>query len=189
MHTHWIGERVAYDGSQLHSLFAYMNHGLLGDSLVAWRGSCDVSPRHMVDGEDLRANSAIRSDEMIHFILEKFDCSLLAAVALQRLLATVARECLVELAEPNTHAIELRRQGDYLYLGERKLSVSIATVSPVSALIHFAVNITNSGTPVPTLALEDLKVNPEIFASQVMRMFSQEVASIVDATRKVFGVK
>ncbi len=189
MQTLWIPEEFAYDGSQLHSLFAYMKHGLRGDSLVAWRGSCNVTPEHMVDGEDLRENALIKSDEMVHFILEKFDCSLLAAVSLQRLLATVVRDSIIEIAEAKSSALELRRDGDDLFLDERKLSISIATVSPVSALVHFAVNVTNSGTPVPTLSLEDLLVNPEIFAKLVMEKFAGEVRTIVEATQKVFWVK
>src|SRR5204862_171027 len=97
----------------------------------------------------------------VHFILEKFDCSLLAAVALQRLFASVVRDVLGAMAPA---AAGIRRDGDDLFLGDKKLSISIATVSPVSALVHFAVNVTNEGTPVPTLALADLAVEPRRFA-------------------------
>lgn len=189
MRSKWLDQKLKYDGSQLRSLYAYMNHGLQGDSIIAWRGPCDVTPEHMVDGEDLRAKSEIRGAEMIHFIIEKFDCSLLAAVALQRLLATIVKDVLLEQAGGKTPALELRRDGDDLFAGERKLSISIATVSPVSALIHFAVNVVNAGTPVPTLALEDLGVEANDFADTVMNRFRAEVMTIKDATQKVFWVK
>ena len=42
------------------------------------------------------------------------------------------------------------RKGDDLFLGEGKLSVSIATASPVSTLIHLGVNEDASGAPVTT---------------------------------------
>jgi uncharacterized protein len=186
MQARWFEEPLKYDGSQLRSLFAYLKCGLRGDSITAWRGACDVSGTHMVDGEDLRAGSEIRGADMVHFILEKFDCQLLAAVALQRLLATVVRDVLAEMSPA---AADLRRDGDDLYLGGRKLSISIATVSPVSALVHFAVNVTNEGTPVPTLALADLGVEPRRFAEAVLERFSGEVDSVVAATQKVFWVK
>jgi uncharacterized protein len=189
MQNRWLDESFGYDGSQLRSLFAYMKFGIRGDSLVAWRGPCDVDPKHMVDGEDLRDRAAIRGADMIHFIFEKFDCSLLAAVSLQRLLTTVVRDVLVEIAGEKGLAQELRRDGDDLYLGPRKLSISIATVSPVSALVHFAVNVSNDNTPVPTLSLMDLNVDPQAFAKAVLALFATEVRSIVDATQKVFWVK
>lgn len=189
MKTRWLTASFAYDGSQLRSLYAYMNWELAGDSLIAWRGPCEVKPEHMVDGEDRRAEAIIRGGDMVHFVIEKFDCSLLAAVGLQRLFATVVRDGLVGLAKNQEAATQLRRHGDDLFLEERKLSISIATVSPVSALIHFAVNVTNENTPVPTLSLHDLGVDPEPFGRWVLEQFGREVDSMIEATQKVFGVK
>src|SRR5262249_25609063 len=73
MKIRWIRERTNYDGSQLQSLFAYRQWGILGPSCVAFRGACEVSFDHMVDLEDLRAESAIRGSDMVHFIAEVFD--------------------------------------------------------------------------------------------------------------------
>lgn len=172
-----------YDGSQLVSLRNYLKFGMLGDSVLAWIGACNISVEHMVDGEDLLANAEIRGSEMLHFIIEKFDCDLLSAVSLQRLFASVVKD---EIAAAGT---VLRREGDDLYLEDRKLSISIATVSPMNALIHFAVNISNAGTPVKTLSLEDLKIEPKGFALHVMEKFSAEVGGIVEATQKVRWVR
>lgn len=174
-----------YDGSQLASLRGYLNHGLLGDSIVAWIGACDVTFEHMVDGEDLLQKAKIAGDKMLHFVIEKFDISLFAAVSLQRLLASIVMDCLKE----REAAHELVRQGDDIFLGDRKLSISIATQSPVNSLIHFAVNITNKGTPVKTLSLEDLGVDPRAFAIEIMGRFCAEVESIQQATQKVRWVK
>ncbi len=180
MQTRFLEKEFKYDGTQLRSLFGYLNCGILGDSIIAWVGACDIAFEHMLDGEDLRSQSAIRGDKMLHFIVEKFDVSLFAAVSLQRLLAAMAQNILGSMTD-----ITLRRDGDDLYANTKKLSISIATCSPTSTLIHFAVNVVNSGTPVETISLQELKVNPAQFAKNLMTAFSDEVQTIEQAVRKV----
>lgn len=177
-----LAPEFAYDGTQLRSLFAYLEHGLLGDSAVAWIGACDIDFAHMVDGEDLREQAAIRGGRMLHFIFEIFDRDLFAGVSLQRLFASIAKD-LIEERAPH---VRLRRSGDDLYQGERKLSISIATRSPVSTLVHFAMNVANAGTPVPTCALEeDFGLSAREVAEELLRRVSAEYGSILEATRKV----
>jgi hypothetical protein len=185
----FIKKEFAYDGSQLHSLFAYLGHGVQGDSVASWIGSCSVSKEHMVDGEDLLAGETIAGDKMVHFIIEKFHTPLVAAVALQRLFASICMDIVREFVVDSAVAAQFRREGDDIYFGPGKLSISIATVTPVSAVIHFAVNITNEGTPVRTAALKDFDMPPEEFARKAMKAFSDEVASIDSATTKVRWVK
>ena len=182
MNFRFLDSHEKYDGSQLTSLRNYLTHGLLGDSIVAWVGPCDVSNEHMVDGEDLVQGARIAGSQMLHFIVEKFDVSLFAAVALQRLFAGIVKDQLQK------SAAELVRDGDDIYLGDRKLSISIATQSPTHCLIHFAVNVSNEGTPVKTLALQDLGVDAKALALAVMQAFCSEVDSIHTATRKVRSV-
>ncbi len=185
MQWEWLEQEITYDGSQLHSLYAYLNHKILGDSIVSWAGPCRVDFEHMVDGEDLLSESAIEGSRMLHFIVEKFEVSLFSAVALQRLMASICQDLIYELSQ--TH---LLRSGDDLYLDGKKLSISIATQSPVSSLVHFAVNLSNEGTPVPTLCLGDLGIDSEAdFASTLMERFASEVDSITQATQKVKWVK
>jgi hypothetical protein len=188
MKTYFSPEDIFYDGSQLKSLYGYLHHGILGDSIVGWLGGCEVPKSHMVDGEDLRANSVIKGSSMAHFIVEKFDVDLYAGVALQRLMTAIAIDVLKESAAGGpgaTVATGLRRDGDDIFSGNRKLSISIATLSLASVLIHFAVNIKNEGTPVPTLSLEDLGVSPRAFAENFMTRVAAEADSILLATRKV----
>lgn len=189
MQQKFLESQECYNGSQLVSLRNYLIHGLLGDSVVAWTGACDVSIEHMVDGEDLLENSRICGGEMLHFIIEKFDVSLFAAVTLQRLFAGIVRDQLVHFATNQELAQKLHREGDDLFCDQRKLSISIATQSPVSSLIHFAVNIVNTGTPVPTLSLGDLGVEPKQLAVQCMRKLGAELKEIHQATHKVRWVK
>ncbi|MGE3974595.1 MAG: DUF366 family protein [Bdellovibrionales bacterium] len=189
MKTLWIDQKNIYDGSQLRSLYAYMEHSLLGDSAIAWRGPCQVTD-HMVDGEDKKANAEIRGGDMIHFIVELFDSQLFAAVGIQRLLASLVKDQIVTL-QPRL-AEKIYRDGDDIYLRGttlKKFSISIATQSPVSSLIHFAINVSNDGTPVPTCSLQDFEIEPTVFAKSVLEQFAREMSSVRDATRKVFWVK
>lgn len=187
-----------YDGTQLRSLYAYLEHGVQGDSIIAWQGPCEISFEHMVDGEDLVAQSPIRGGHMLHFIVEKFTTPLFAAVALQRILASLAFDVVQEqLRRSHTAGVgsstlaggHWRRDGDDIYCDERKMSISIATVSPVSALIHFAVNVSNEGTPVATCALGDFGIDAGEFAYELMARFILEVGSMEVATTKVKWVR
>lgn len=185
MKTLFIDKKIAYDGTQLRSLYAYLEHKVLGPSVVAWQGSCSISFDHMVDGEDLLENAVIQGDEMLHFIIEFFDHDLFSGVAIQRLFASIVKDYLNKNSTVFQNGKYLVRSGDDIYLNDQKLSISIATKSPVSTMIHFAMNITNSGTPVKTLSLQDLKLEPKKVATEVMSLFQNEFTDIVTATQKV----
>lgn len=182
----FLKNEFAYDGTQLKPLFAYLDHGLLGNSAVAWVGACDISFDHMVDGEDLREGAAIRGSKMLHFIVEVFDRDLFAGVALQRIMASLAKDLIESKAAAKLGAKRLRREGDDIYLDDRKLSISIATRSGVSTLMHFAMNVENAGTPVPTSALkDDFELSASDVATELLAAFSKEFTSIMQATQKV----
>jgi hypothetical protein len=177
--TKYIDNKIDYDGSQLKPLYGYLNHKLAGDSILAFEGSCDVSLDLMVDLEDLVVNAEFKSDKMLHFFVEIFRTDLVAAVSLQRLLVAIVQNILLRSGH------NLKREGDDLYFNEKKLSVSIASGSSVSVMIHLGLNITNEGTPVPTCSLKDFGLEAKPLALIVMNEFSAEYSSIVEATQKV----
>ncbi len=183
----WIEQEFKYDGSQLKSLFGYIDHSVLGDSICAWEGACDIPFEHMVDGEDLLAQSEIRSAKMLHFIVEKFAISLFAAVLMQRMLAALCLDLLREFVPK--HEAEMERHGDDIFWNDRKLSISIASLSPVSGMVHFAVNTSNENTPVKTCALSDFEIVPRDFAERLMQKFCSEIESSEIATQKVHWLK
>ena len=189
MKAKFLNEPTLYDGSQLRSMQNYLKHELLGDSVIAWIGPCNVSLEHMVDGEDRLAKQVIRGEMMLHFIVELFDSTLLSAVAIQRLLSSLALELLREVSPVDHFVKKLRRDGDDIFCGQQKLSISIATQSPINSLIHFAVNVVNQGTPVPTISLAELKVEPKKFAEDLMSKLCKEVETIKVATQKVMWVR
>jgi hypothetical protein len=180
MKTLFIKDPLQYDGTQLRSLFAYLDHKVQGDSVVAFTGACDISFTHMVDGEDLLEKAEIRGSNMLHFIFEIFDRELVTGVFLQRLFASIVADEIFK-----TTGQKLAREGDDLYWQERKLSISIATRSPVSVMVHFAMNISNQGTPVPTCSLEDFGLNPKIFGETLLLQIAKEYESILVARVKV----
>ena len=189
MKSLFIPREFPYDGSQLRSLFGYLDHGVQGNSIVSWIGLCNIPNDHMIDGEDLLAGETIAGDRMVHFIIERFETQLFGAVALQRLMASIVMDICREHVGDNDVAAQFHRDGDDIFFGPGKLSISIATLTPVSAVIHFAVNITNDGTPVQTAALEDIAFPAEAFAQKVLKRVCDEVAGIEGATTKVRWAK
>ncbi len=91
--------------------------------------------------------------------------------------ATVAVESAAESGDD--------RKGAGAKANEGKLSISIATLTPMSAVIHFALNVSNLGTPVATASLEELGVAPEDYAQLAMARLVAEISSIEAATVKV----
>jgi hypothetical protein len=183
MKSLFLTKKEKYTGQQLEPLRNYLVHKLLGDSVVSWIGACDVSFEHMVDGEDLLAQDKICGDLMLHFVFEIFSQSLATGVFLQRLFASVCKD------EIEQHSgKKLLRKGDDLYWNGKKLSISIAAPSVNSVLVHFALNISNEGTPVKTCSLEDFKIDPKKMALSVMKKFCHEYESILTATQKVRSV-
>ncbi len=184
MKTQWLDQTIAYDGSQLRAHWILRAAGLAGDAVVAFRGPCRVAASEMADLEDLLEGPGIAGDDMVHFVAEVFDDGdLLRAVYRQRLFTALALDTLRDLAP----AADLIRTGDDLFVGTSKLSISIATRSLVSTLMHFAVNVSNAGTPVATASLQDLDVDPEEFATRMLHAVVAEHDSILSARAKVRG--
>jgi len=181
MQARWCDEPIDYDGSQLRAHWLLQRFGVTGDAIAAFRGRCDVRTDEVADLADLDG-PGIRADEMLHFVWESFaDADLLLATHRQRLLAAQVREVVQQFAP----TVEVARTGDDLYVGAGKLSISIATVTPVSALIHFAVNVRPGGAPVSIASLEQLGVDVEPFARAVLDRVVDEQRSIVEARAKV----
>lgn len=135
----------------------------------------------MVDQVDVRANAPIYSPRMLHFLAEHFDGVLETAIMRQRLLAGIACDHVRAMGP----ALRIRRRGDDIWDGERKLSVAIATVSPVSCLIHLGINVRTEGVPVPAAGLEEYGIDPGVLAEAVLRTYGDEMDSAWEARRKV----
>jgi hypothetical protein len=125
---------------------------------------------------------------MLHIIAEFFAGDLHLTVYRQRLLIVTAGELLAQMTDQ-----PVTRRGDDLYLPRAdgtpgKLSVSIATSSATSTLIHTGLNITTEGTPVPTVGLAELGIDAETFATDLLQRYAAELQDIWLARCKVRAV-
>lgn len=184
METKYIDEEVKYIGSQLCPHWIYKNCKLRGDAIVAFCGECEVKLTEMVDIEDVINNEPIYSKSMLSFISEQFGVNLPEGVFRQRLLICTIKELLEEYGH------KIKRSGDDLFYENKKLTVSIATKSITSTLIHTGVNILSEGAPVKASGLKsELGIdNIKEFAIEVMKRYSEEIDDIILAGTKVRGV-
>ena len=184
MKTLYINNDVKYIGSQLSPHWIYKNYKIQGDAIVAFCGECDVKLTEMVDIEDVINNEPIYSKYMLSFITEQFNIELIEGVFRQRLLITCIKEAL------ENRGFSPKRNGDDLFINNKKLSVSIATKSLTSVLIHTGVNILSEGAPIEVSGLDsDLNIKDiKNFALEVMQRYSEEIDDIVLASTKVRGV-
>ncbi|MFB2622841.1 DUF366 family protein [Methanothermobacter sp. THM-2] len=173
-----LEDPILYDGSQIEPAWALSELGIKGSSIITWIGPMDV--KNIVDYEDV--DLEIKSENVLHFIVEHFDeqpSSLRLSYHRQRILVMLLME------ELRGHGFEIRREGDDLYVGSSKLTVSIATASVSSMKIHLGVNIHEKGTPddVDTVGLLDER--PELgmegvvqIAENVAMAYIHEIDSI-----------
>ena len=184
--THFSPDPLPYTGHELRPHFLLSRFGLRGSALAAFRGPCKVQTAELVDWEDRLADDRFEAAEMIHFLGEFFGIGLREGVLIQRLLMAILAEQIQSLLkEPK---VPLRREGDDLWVNARKLSVSIATVSPVSALIHAGINIDASGAPVPAVGLIELGIDPNGLSDRVLEAFAREWEDLSWACAKVRSV-
>ncbi|WP_458454049.1 DUF366 family protein [Methanobrevibacter sp.] len=154
-HKH-IDEIFEYDGSQINPSWAFQEFGIYGSSIITWIGPVNITPDNLKDFADVGLE--IKSNYMVNFICEFFDqqpTNMRIAYLRQRLLVMIFREILT------AHGVVTTREGDDIFVDNRKLSISIASVSLSSAKIHFALNLEDKGTPddVKTIGLYDIKID------------------------------
>jgi len=182
--TYFHQQELAYTGKELHSHFALSKFNIIGDSLVAFVGPCSISGDDLVDMEEALSGQTIYSPKMLHFIAEFFGMDIHRAVLWQRLLVSIAMSSVIEQKK----RIHIERYGDDLYIGDKKLSISVATVSPVSALVHLGMNIDVTGVNFPIIGLQELNMHPEGLALFILEAFAREVEGARLAISKVRGV-
>ena len=174
-----LEEVTAYTGRELRSGWVQSRTGLSGDVAAGFIGPCHVATEDLVDLDDARAGDFIHAASMAHVIVEHPGCSLEAAVLRQRLLVGILCEILGE------KGIRVRRKGDDVFIGPRKLTVSIAAPGPASALIHLGINVDPEGAPVAAIGLGELGVAAPALLGELLERYRDEVESVRYATGKV----
>ena len=184
MKTQLIDKEIKYEGWQLAPHWIYKNFKMQGDAIVAFIGECEVKLTEMVDIEDVINNEPIYSKSMLSFISEQFNIGLVEGVFRQRLLICIIKEALEK------RGFKIFRSGDDLFFEGKKLTVSIATKSVNSILIHTGINIDSTGAPVKASGLiSELKITDiKELAQEILKNYSEEIDDIVLASTKVRGV-
>lgn len=198
MFKHIRAQDIKYDGDQLVSLFNYRISTQVGDSIVAFKGEMDVNKDHMVDIEDVINNDYIYSPRAINFVIELFDITLESTVLYQRAFMQIIANTLklYRFMDVAITPYNVEIDGDDIFittekLPRGKLSVSIATVSRVSGLIHTGINISlNDKVPVLAACLNDMfsEEHQNIFIEIVCSEFCEFVEDIKRCKYKVLGV-
>jgi hypothetical protein len=174
---------VVYTGEQLRPHWIYRTFDILGDAIVSFIGKSEVNLDHMIDIQDVKASSPIYSTRMLHFIIEHFGASIEEIVLRQRLFICIIQNALNEAMGANC----VVRKGDDLYYNDGKLSVSIATISPLSGLIHTGLNIESKDAPVKAAGLlSEMNLNNvNDLALRLMKEYTIEYNQIKNAGYKV----
>ena len=179
-----IEKEIKYEGYQLAPHWIYKNFNIQGDSIVAFCGECEVKLDKMVDIEDVINNEPIYSKYMLSFISEQFNIDIVEGVFRQRLLICIIKEALEK------RGIKVVRSGDDLFVNNKKLTVSIATKSMTSVLIHTGINIDSTNAPIPACGLtNDLGFTDiDNSAKEIMENYANEIDDIILSGTKVRGV-
>ena len=180
----FVKDKISYTGRELSSHWIYKKFNLQGNVLAAFIGPAQVK-EHLVDMLDRKKNKEIRSSLMLHFISEYFDLDLEKTILRQKLFINLLAQEINSAAKK--YVVECR--GDDLYVRDKKLSVAIATLTPISCIFHVGLNIISSGTPVKAIGLRDLSVSPKSLADRVSKLYSCELDSIIIARAKVRAVQ
>lgn len=185
MHTKFIEQKIKYTGLELSPHWIYKKFHLQGDAIVAFCGECEVKLTEMVDIEDVINDEPIYSKSMLNFIVEHFNIGLIEGIFRQRLLISIIKETLESI---HNSPFTIHRNGDDLFINDKKLSVSICTKSLTSVLIHIGINIDPEGAPVDAIGLNSLKISDiNKLAKDIMLRYSQEIDDIILASTKVTG--
>jgi hypothetical protein len=179
MHYRVIESETPYTGRELRGGWVKGVTGLDGDAAVGFVGPCLVPNEDLVDLDDARAGEHIESASMAHVIVEHPGCSLRAGVLRQRMLVTL----LCEMLRDANH--DVRRDGDDVYCGGRKLTVSIAAPSVDATLIHLGINVDPAGAPVPAIGLGEMGVEPRVLLGGLLERYAAEMESCRHAEAKV----
>ena len=192
-----INQKI-YDGSLLHSRFAYKffrEKTLPIGNIVAFRAPMKVEAEGMIDSEDILNADYIYSDDAINFLWEIPNLDAFGAVAYQRLLNTQ----IANILSTQYLKAPIEMKGDDLIVHREhtqggvaqpkgKCSVSITYTKNNVALGHTGINIT-AGKKAPAFAystnLTDEQANN--FMAEIINLFYNLNDDIFIATTKVIS--
>jgi len=193
-----IIDQKVYDGSLLHSRFAYKffrEKTLPIGNIISFRSPMKVEVEGMIDAEDILSGDFIYSDDAINFLWEIPNLDAFGAVAYQRLFNTQIANIL------STHYIHapIEMKGDDMMVQKEhnqggivqpsgKCSVSITYSKNNVALGHTGINI-EAGKKAPAFAFSTKLTEQQAtdFMKDVITLFYNLNDDIFIATTKVIS--
>ncbi|MEO0096600.1 MAG: DUF366 family protein [candidate division WOR-3 bacterium] len=169
MKTRFIKEELTFTGEQLRSLFAYDTYNILGDSLIAFIGACDISLKEAVDLESQKVRRYSYVPKMLHFLAEHFEMDVEKAILRSYLLLDIVKDILNE----KLGTLQIKRVGNELYDGESRVAISMAASSPISSLVYVGINVVPP-TETPAKGLEDYQIDIMEFGNLVLERYAKD---------------
>jgi len=185
MKSLFVSEEIKFTGEQLVSHWAYARFDLSGDSIVSFIGPCDLELQYLVGVDHYKKKTTIRSEKMLHFILEHFDLDLEKAILKQKLLVAILKDKLNHRLKGDI----LQRWGNDIFDGDAKLTISTVTRTRVSTKIHLGINISSKNTPVKTKGLEDYGLDPLDLAQAVMNQYRLDMRRVEERLVKTRSIE
>jgi hypothetical protein len=199
MKTFFLPTEVVYTGAELRPGWIaeqFPHEEVPGDHVIlAFIGPAKVRTPEMVDiedrkGEVFEGDLAIMSDHMLHFLIELFGYGIRETVLFQRWFVEIVANRINLMRDREDSWVYTVGDDlwiDYMEDPTAKLSVSIATASAVSGLIHLGLNIENDGTPdeIEIACLEDIIVDPVELLKDVLDEVEKRYMSMMAAMCKV----
>ncbi|HEX9913013.1 MAG TPA: DUF366 family protein [candidate division Zixibacteria bacterium] len=185
MKSLFVSKEVKFTGEQLCSHWAYTNFDLLGDSILSFIGPCELEEKYLVGIDHYKKKTRIRSEKMLHFVVEHFDLDLEKAILKQKLIVSILKDKLNHRLKGDI----LQKWGDDIFDGDAKLTISTVTRTKVSTKIHLAINISSHNTPVKTKGLEDYTLDPVEIAQVVMNQYRLDIRRVSERLVKTRSIE
>jgi hypothetical protein len=174
MKSLYVKEKMKFTGEQLEPHWTYKNLDILGDSILAFVGPCDLKEEYLVGVDHFKKKTQIKSEMMLHFLVEHFDQDLEKAILRQKLLMSILKDKLNHRLGGDV----FQRWGNDIFDQDFKLTVSTVTRTPVSTKIHVGINISSKNVPVKARGLSDYGIDPDDIAEVVMNQYRLDMRRI-----------
>ncbi len=174
MKSLYIKDKIKFTGEQLEPHWAFNNFDLLGDSILAFVGPCEVEERYLIGVDHFKKKTQVKSEMMLHFLVEHFDQDLEKAILRQKLLMSILKDKLNHRLGQDV----FQRWGNDIFEQDFKLTVSTVTKTSVSTKIHLGINISAKDVPVKAKGLSDYGIDPDDIAEVVMNQYRLDMRRI-----------
>jgi hypothetical protein len=174
MRSLYIKEKIKFTGEQLEPHWTYKNFDILGDSIIAFVGPCELEEKYIIGVNHLKKKTQIRSEMMLHFLVEHFDLDLEKAILRQKALIYILKDKLNHRLGGDIFQI----WGNDIYEKDFKLTIATVTKTPVSTKIHLGINISSKNIPVKAKGLSDYGIDPDDIAEVVMNQYRLDMRRV-----------